>query len=158
MVGGFKDGTNAAWIDTFDDSNADFDAVIFELFENRQKIFFGLGMENDKVRMKLNKSVDVLGRRGGYHMNVGSPAFWPPNGAGWNGSIASKRAVRNINMDALSETIILFYDSFVLGWILAKNSRSNNGNWHVLFNSRLVFVRVVYTFRLEEPQNLRRHR
>ncbi len=56
-------------------------------------------MKDDKIWMKFNDVVDVLGRFCGNHVKIDRPAFWPPYGSLVNGFVFCERTVGHVDMN-----------------------------------------------------------
>ncbi len=78
-------------------------------------------------------------------MNVDGPTFWPPNSGFMNSCAFGKRAVGDVDMNALREWIVTFNKFLVLSRIVAENARGDNCDRHV--SPRLICDNGVDIFR-----------
>ena len=146
MVGGIKDGFNAAWVHAANDGYANFHAVLFKSIKNWQQIVVSFGMKNDKARVQFDKIIDMLGWLSGDHVNIDRPAFRPPNGGFINSFIWREGTVRDIDVNSLGERIEQLYLLFVTCRRSFGDCWGDGCNCHV--NPRLVFDFGVDIFRL----------
>lgn len=147
MVGGFENSFNGAWVNTFNNGDANFHAVLLDSVKNWQEVLAGFGMKNDHAGMKFEQVGQVFGRFGSHHVNVDGPTLRPPNSRFVNSGALGEGAIGDINMNALSERVVALNKFFVLGRVVTENARSDNCNRHV--SPRLICDNGADIFRRE---------
>lgn len=116
VVSGFDDVGEVARKSTFEEGDAGFDVVGFELVEEGDEFFVNFGGENTEGGTKTKNLFYVGGRLGGHEMDVPMNVGLRESGDinEWEGADWSEIAVDKVNLDAfgeLHEGVHLFFEN-----------------------------------------------